>query len=399
MNHAIRGLTAALLGMMSVATAPAAGFKMTGSAGVEIRRFLHSPSDPAQHDGYNLSFYAEPEFYHEWNDGRDTFTFKPFVRHDQNDPARSHNDIRELNWLHAGERWEIQIGISKVFWGVTETLHLVDIINQTDLVEAPDGEDKLGQPMIRLSFERDWGTTTLFVLPYFRERTFAGRNGRLRTLPRIDTTQTRYQSGREQRHVDLAIRWSHSVGDWDIGLSHFAGTSRDPRFVAGTDAASQPVLIPVYDQIRQTGLDLQATKGAWLWKLELIHRSGQLKPFNASVTGFEYTFTGIRGSRLDLGVLMEYLYDSRESAPFQNDLMFGARLAFNDVQSTQVLFGLIVDRSDRSQRGLFIEASRRLGDSWKLNLEARFFSNVPATHALYGLRNDDYLQLELVRYF
>jgi len=58
----------------------------------------------------------------------------------------------------------LQVG----FWGVTEFQHLVDIINQTDLVENIDTEDKLGQPMINLALINDWGTVDLFIMPYFR---------------------------------------------------------------------------------------------------------------------------------------------------------------------------------------------------------------------------------------
>ena len=136
----------------------------------------------------------------------------------------------------------------------------MDIINQTDLVEHPDTEDKLGQPMINLALIRDWGTVDLFVLPCFRERTFPGSEGRLLSggIP-IDTDQTRYESGAKEKHVDWAVRWAHYFGDWDIGLSHFSGTSREPRFLSGTDGAGGFVLIPFYEQIDQTGLDMQIT--------------------------------------------------------------------------------------------------------------------------------------------
>ena len=63
----------------------------------------------------------------------------------------------------------------------------MDIINQTDQVDQVDGEEKLGQPMINLSLVRDWGIVDLFVLPGFRERTYAGEEGRPRTpLPVSD---------------------------------------------------------------------------------------------------------------------------------------------------------------------------------------------------------------------
>ena len=67
-----------------------------------------------------------------------------------------------------------------MFWGVTELRHLVDIINQTDLVENLDGEQKLGQPMVQLTLLKDWGTLDFFAMPYFRERTFTGPDGRPR---------------------------------------------------------------------------------------------------------------------------------------------------------------------------------------------------------------------------
>ena len=76
--------------------------------------------------------------------------------------------------------WELRLGIGKVFWGVTESRHLVDTINQSDGVEDIDGEAKLAQPMATLSWIRDWGVVELLVLPYFRERTFAGVEGRPR---------------------------------------------------------------------------------------------------------------------------------------------------------------------------------------------------------------------------
>jgi glycosyltransferase involved in cell wall biosynthesis len=43
------------------------------------------------------------------------------------------------------------------------------VINQTDLVENSDGEDKLGQAMINLSVYQDWGAVDIFVLPSLNE--------------------------------------------------------------------------------------------------------------------------------------------------------------------------------------------------------------------------------------
>ena len=48
----------------------------------------------------------------------------------------------------------------------------------------------------------------------------------------------------EEKHIDFAIRWSHTIGPWDIGLSHFYGTSRDPRLLPQVDASGRVELIP-----------------------------------------------------------------------------------------------------------------------------------------------------------
>ncbi len=375
--------------------------KWSGYTGVELRAFQNSAQYSDQHGRLNLSFVLQPEFYLSWADRNESLRFTPFLRVDEHDSDRSHYDIRELLWEKVGHDWELRAGIGKVFWGVTESQHLVDIINQTDLVDSPDGEEKLGQPMINLALIRDWGTIDLFMLPAFRERTFPGVEGRLRTQPRVDNDQGTYQSSRKKKHIDYAIRWSHSMGDWDMGLSHFYGTSRDPVVVTGTDYANQSVFIPHYNLIHQTGLDIQATKENWLWKLETIRRTGQGTDYNAATAGLEYTFYGIIESATDLGLVLEYLYDNRDDAAptaLQDDVMLAARFNLNDVQSTEALIGVITDNSSHA-RAISIEASRRLGNRWKLALEARAYQNFPAADPLYAIRNDDYIQIDLNYYF
>jgi len=372
----------------------------SGYLGTELRYFTQDPQDPRQHDE-NFSLVFEPEYYNEWDNGTQSLAFVPFFRLDQNDSERTHFDIRELTWLKAAENWELRIGIRKVFWGVIEFQHLVDVINQTDLVENIDTEDKLGQPMINLALINDWGTVDLFVLPYFRERTFPGAKGRLRTQPVVDKGLSKYESSAKEKHTDLAIRYSHYFGDWDVGISHFYGTSRDPRLIPVTNGSGTVVLSPFYDIINQTSIDLQATKGNMLWKLEALHRSGQGSTYNALASGFEYTFVGIFDSAFDLGVLGEYYYDDRgkdAATIFQDDISAGMRIAFNDAQSSEVLTGLVWDR-DTGGKFLDIEASRRIGNNWLLEVQGRFLFDISPTDLAYDINRDDYLELFLTYNF
>ncbi len=391
-------LAAALLGLVP-GTAPAQRSEWSGEVALEARRFPEPPLSPLQH-GDNLSAAVRPQYYREWDGGRRSFRLELFGRVDQGDDERTHADVRELSWTWVSRDWEVTAGIGRVFWGVTESLHLVDIVNQTALVENPDGEDKLGQPLLRLALIRDWGTLEAFVLPGFRERTFPGPEGRL--WPALPLAPAVYESPRRRSHVDGALRWSHSTGIWDLGLSVFRGTSREPRLVIATDPFGRPrAIVPVYDIIDQAGVDVQATLEDWLWKLEWIRRRGQGPDFTALAAGFEYTFYGVLETAADVGLVAEYLHDSRDDAfqaPFQDDVFVGLRLTLNDVQSTELLAGVIADRRS-GERFYSVEASRRLGESWTVSLEGRWFSGGEPGSLLHALRNDDYLQLEAAWHF
>lgn len=385
---------------LALAEQESTDWQVSGFLAVEGRSFFHQGLAQEQ-DNYSGSVVFEPEFATHWGKDNNWFVFTPFLRLDSQDDERTHFDIRELSWIYVSDSWELRAGIRKVFWGVTESQHLVDIINQTDLVENIDGEDKLGQPMVNLALIQDWGTVDLFILPGFRERTFPGVDGRLRFNPRVEPDRAVFESSAEEHHIDFALRWSGFFGNWDVGISHFHGTSRDPRFGVDASDPQDIVLFPIYDQIDQTGLDLQYTIGSWLWKLEAIYRSGQDSSFVAAAGGFEYTLYGLFDSPWNLGVLVEYLYDDRSEnvrSPFEEDVFFGFRLALNDAHSSEALLGCIQDL-DESTRFCSVEASRRFGGNWLLSLEARIFDQVSSDDPLFSLRNDDLLQVELAYHF
>lgn len=65
--------------------------------------------------------------------------------------------------------------------------------------------------------------------------------------------------------MDLSLRYSRTIGDADIGFYHFVGTSREPTLLLGL-RNNRTVLIPNYEQINQTGLDVQMVAGNGLFK-------------------------------------------------------------------------------------------------------------------------------------
>ncbi len=374
-------------------------WETSGSADLELRWFFHDPRYPGQLSNGQSSLILSPEFDWESKGRRHQISVAPFLRLDGQDDERTHFDLREAFWRGIGERWEVVAGVNTVYWGVTESRHLVNVINQTDAVENIDEEDRLGQPMLQVATQRDWGRLEAFVLLGFRERTFPGRDGRLRTPLVVATDDAIYESGAGEQRLDGALRYSHYVGDWDIGAHWFHGTGREPSLAPSSDSDS---LIPFYQVTNQLGVDVQYTREAWLWKLEAIGREGQGDTFGAAVGGFEYTFYQIGKSAADIGVLVEYLYDGRdETAPvtaFDDDVFVGSRLALNDLQDTQVLAGAIVDVDDQSVAA-FIEAERRIGSHYKVELEARWFLDTEAQNPLDSLDRDSFLSLGISRHF
>jgi hypothetical protein len=373
--------------------------ELCGHIEVEHWFFFYDPLDTQQED-QTVSIAIQPEYHHEWENGSG-ITFIPFARFDKEDSERTHFDIRELYWSWFGDVWEVRVGIDKVFWGVTEFVHLVDIINQTDLVEDIDEEVKLGQPMVNLSLIRDWGIVSLFIMPGFRERTFPGIHGRLRPSIIVDTDNPRFESSAEERQVDFAARYSHSIEDLDIGIYYFHGTGREPTLFLMQDYNGQQVLIPYYVQIGQTGLDAQLTHGQWLFKVEGFNRVGQGDAFFAATGGVEYTFPGIAGSKIELGLIGEGAWDERQdlaTTPFENDVMGGFRLQFNDAGSMEVLGGISYDFENTSKL-ITLEASRRFGNHLRFMLESRFFIEPPEDDPLFDLREDDFIRWTLSYYF
>lgn len=364
----------------------------------EFRYFLDNAAFPGQEDFYP-ALAIRPEYSLSWKDGYESINFKGFFRWDRDD-ERTHYDIRELYYQKAKNNWEVNLGVRKIYWGVIESNHLVDIINQTDQVESFDGEQKLGQPMLQFSLVTNrLGTFDFFYLPYHRRRTFAGQAGRLRFGEVIDKGDISYESAAAEWNKDFAFRWSHYFGIFDMAISEFYGTGREPLFTFDLETGA---INAFYPTISQTGLELQATSGPVLWKLESIYRYADIQDFFALAAGFEYTFSNIDGKGLDIGLLGEYLYDERDELALtglQNDLFIASRVAFNDEKDTSILFGGIFDL-ENSSKLLSIEASRRFGSSTIVNLEARLFSNIDAQELiLSNFQQDSFLKLAIGQYF
>lgn len=395
--------------------------ELRGEAEVEAILFAESPRFEGQ-DDQSLSFAIMPSGELTWydvgmlDDAEITATVTPFLRIDTRDDERTHFDFREAKLDFRFGDTDLTIGADTVFWGKTEIDQIVDIVNQVDGVEGTDGEDKLGQPMIALRRIVDFGgfsgQAAAFYFPYFRERTFLGEESRLRTGVLVDGDDARFETGAEEWTPSFSARLAGFYGDVDMGVHVFHGLSRDPAFeVSHVRAITDPAgvrfvpdaLRPVYGRITQVGLDAQYTTDATLWKLETIGRFDQRnlaferEDYIGAIGGAEHTLYGIADTNADLGLIAEYAYDSRGDlalTPFDNDLVLGGRLALNDAQDTSALFTAAFD-TRTAETVLRLEAERRLGDSFKLELVGQSFLNTDETSLVDSLQDDHSIRIVL----
>lgn len=413
-------------------------------------RYFFEPAPYKTQDDirFDPSAALQPTVNYVFDSGRDSLRGTIFGRFDPTDSGRTHFDVREAFYLHQDDGWDLLIGANQVFWGVAESRHLVNVVNQIDNVEDIDRETFLGQPMVNLSLFGEWGMLDLYAMPYFREREFHEQSARF-GLPLSVEDKASYSSDLEEWHPDFAARYRVTWDNWDFGVSHFYGTSRDPIFKVTLDhpfdVAAGPLkdaiedvtvgggsleqaedivndlygisgaqalgvvdkvvsLRPHYEIINQTGLEAVGVYDDLILKFEGATITGyEGDRIWAVVGGFEYTFTDVDESGIDVGLLGEFLWDNRDVkyapfTPFNNDAFAGMRVTFNDPEDTNILFGGYVD-VDYGSTILNLEASRRIEENMKLSLKARGFVFVDDNDPLRFYDDESYVELSLSVYF
>lgn len=381
---------------MAAPNTPQGNWRLQHELGWEQRLFGSGGLQQAAKSHALLSYRGQ--WSYEDASRRHNVNVEPYLRWHQHDSDSHLIDLQQAYWRYIGTGWEIKAGIDTVFWGVTESQHLVDVINQSDLTAGVEMEAKLGQPMLNLRRSGSAGTFDIYVLPYFRERQFPAPAGRLAPPARVNHDLAWYESSDAKHNLDVALRYTQRFAGMDLGLSFFSGNNREPLLQPTPSGELQPL----YWQMEQYGLDLQWVQGDWLWKLESIYRRTGFAEYVAATGGFEYSQIGVLEQVWDLGWILEYQYDSRDETatlPGQNDLFLGWRLALNDLAGTEFLFGVLQDLDNQQSRSIKLEGSMRLSDNLRLSINGWLFKSDEPQDTLYWLRRDDYLALQLSYYF
>lgn len=375
--------------------------EFSGVISSEFRYFPEKPLYSRQPESSAFSISAQPrllirDFMHSG-----TIVFQPFIRWDNQDSRRSHFDIRELYAHFRAGAWDIGFGVQNIFWGVTESQHLIDIVNQVDFVENMDRESKLGQPAVYLSTQGSRGMLEILCMTGFRERTFPGVNGRMRGAYPVRVQDAEFESRAGSGRIDYAVRYSNTLLSTDFGLYHFYGTSREPEFKVTFGNSGDLVVIPYYPVIHQTGIDIQKWYGSVLFKLESYHRKSVEDIVIAFTGGVEFPVNNLVYSERDITLFAEYLYDGRGDEPpvlFDDDFFLGLKIDMNDSRDTSVQSGLFLDRNTKSILSS-LKFKRRIFNQVIFNIEYLGFIGIDDRDLFYDIRNDSYLQINFSHFF
>ncbi len=374
-------------------------FDAAGHVAAEGKLFIQPPKYAGQELGNGVSLVAEPRFELKGVEGTHALTVQPFYRLDSADEKRSHFDVREARYRLQLEHFVFGAGAGIFNWGVLEAHRVGDVMNQTDFVESVEGSAKLGQPFVEAGWVGESASLKLYYLPFFRERTFPGLRGRPRFGAVVDTDHPQFESALRQFHPSAAARFTLNAFDLDIGASLFTGLSRDPRFVLELTSGQ---VAPRYDLQQQASVDVQLTVDALTVKAEAFVRAwtADFRLFGGGGVGLDYTvFKLFHEAQLTLAV--EGFFDTRPiDAPitfYDHDFFGGARFALNDVGNFELTAGAVVDVIDGATF-LRANATRRLGDHWKVSLEVHVFLGTPGKLATSFVR-DNYGQAQVAYFF
>ncbi len=366
-------------------------------------------------ESWNLAVTAAPEI--KYSHSKLTFKLAPFARFDAVDSERSDFDFRQAYASYSLKKTDIKIGFDVENWSVLEFGRVVNIINQQDIKESLFLDSYLGQLMFSVQSHQRFGSFHLYLMPTFRPMFFFPPESRLSFGPSFEEVSADPLLGsRSDSHLDVLLRYSHSFGPVDLGAYGFYGTSRTPDLELSSQGGSAlgsalPFFLQSYPTVTQFGLDLQASVGGFLQKIEATFRVWDDKEQVNLGVGAEYSFSSIFGSSMDLGLFSEFYYSNLENkqsgsragvtvfAPLQRDIYGGVRLSY--VGQTTLSLVLAVSRDLQHQTdSLALKGEYKFASNWGFGIEGWGLTRVSAKDALlFPFRHDRFLSMTADYYF
>lgn len=305
--------------------------------------------------------------------------------YDTNDNKRRYFDINDLYFQHDFKNYSFLIGKSTRFWGAMEFYNQSDTFNTKDLLDNPfDYESKVGA--WNIAYTRFFDNSEFSIIAKLHEEKQRMQESRsiYNFLPysyneKLDTDSDdvptiylKYSSSIDEHQIDYSVIYQNGYDEQRYLV---------PNLSKDNNISSMQQHAYTVDKFMGFGTMVQ---GDTLYKTELAYTSShdnKVADYAQGSIGLEHTLYGVY-DKMDVGIIAEYykyksFQNRRHNAKdfgklFDDDLALGARLAFNDMDSSEVLVGLDVDRHNK-EKVLFVDYDTRIDDKYKLKVSFQHF--------------------------
>ncbi|HIO95811.1 MAG TPA: hypothetical protein EYG67_03230 [Campylobacterales bacterium] len=303
--------------------------------------------------------------------------------YDANDGKRRYFDFNDLYFQHSFENSNFLIGRNTRFWGAMEFYNHTDNFNTKDWADDPfDYESKLGAWNMAYTYYLDDAEISIIAKFYEEEQGVAESRSINNFMPSNYSSNLATQ--RDRSNPTLYLKYDASIEGKQIDYSIIYQNGYD----------EQRYLTPVNSLDVNSSLQQRAylvdkvmgyatwVNGSTIYKTELAYTysgTSLVADYAQGSLGVEHTLYGM-WKKMDLGLLAEYYkYKTFEKRKlnakdfgkiFDDDLALGFRLSLNDIQSSEVLGGVDIDRHN-SEKIYFVEYETRLQDKYKLGVKVQ----------------------------
>lgn len=355
-------------------------------------RYFSSDSEIEKNSSaeYLYSYYSKIDSKFDAELANLSLDLRLFYNWDLEDEERRYYDLREARLNYSSGRWQFEAGNAVVFWGVSETINIVNVINQADLKESVDGKEKMGQGMLVSRYSGNINSFSIYYLPSFEPLDYPERPS-----PTIKILQDQPRFEKNADEGEWAARWVGAFDFGDVGLSYFNGIRRDPLLVRSGESAA---LIPLYVKSEHMALDSVLFWSDAIVKTELLLGKEQEEDFFAYNLGFEYpTFPSFSWWQ-DAAWIAEFVFDSRDEksgSMGQKDIFLGGRFNMGDLSQYElrIISGLDLDHYSKY---LDFSFRHRLTDyiQWSAKI-IQFMDVGDEDYRIKLVEDEDFIELEL----
>ncbi|MFT7681744.1 MAG: hypothetical protein ACI935_001212 [Moritella dasanensis] len=338
-------------------------------------------------DDSSLFLKIEAELEADYN--QIEFRGKLFSSLDQHDDKRNYLDVRQSALSYRVNEVTLSGGVNTFFWGVSETINILNTLNQIDFRESIDGKAKMGQTFVALDYEQNSNTTQILYLPDFRAIDYPDRPS-----PSIKINDAAFfESGAD--NGDFAIRSNWALDETEFSIAYFNGTRRDPLLLPTANFTS---LTPYYIKTEYFAFDGIVFIHDVTLKAEVKVGEELNERYYAHNIGVEYSYYPDSDIIQNIVWVAEHLLDDRKEQAEtigQNDIFFGAKVDAGELNEFNIRAILGIDLDNQSKY-VDLSLAYRINDHLNINFKSNQFVDISGEDSRLALiKDEDFTEVNL----